>query len=161
MVRLLAFATTAAIATAIAGPVLAEAQGPLQVASKIFLEQRSTAADGTVKVALTPAKRAVPGDHVVFVLAYRNTGKQALDNIVFNNPVPAGITYRAPAQGSATPELSTDGKTFGALANLRVAVTGGGTRAAAPADVTHVRWRLSSPLPAGGQGQFAFQAVLK
>ena len=44
---------------------------------------------------------------------------------------------------------------------LRVPMAGGGWRVAAPDDVTHVRWRLDRPLPAGAKGQFAFQAVLK
>lgn len=144
-----------------AGGVAAASEAPLEVASKVFVEVKTAAADGTVRTSLVPAKKAVPGDRVVFVLAYRNTGAQPLDRLVFDNPVPAGIAYRAPAQGSAAPELSTDGKTYGALDTLRVPAAGGGVRAARADDVTHVRWRLNGPLAAKGQGQFAFQAVLK
>lgn len=151
-------AATAAI-TAIAAPAIAA--GPLQVASKVFVEARSLAADGSVRTALVPARKAVPGDHVVFVLAYKNTGAQPLGNLVFDNPLPREIAYRAPAQGSAAPELSVDGKTYGALASLRVPVAGGGSRAATSDDVTHVRWKLAGSLGPGAQGQFAFQAVLK
>lgn len=150
-----------ALAATLGSTASAAGTQPLQVASKIFVEARSAAADGTVRTTLVAANRAVPGDRVVFVLAYRNAGTQALDNIVFNNPLPAAIAYRAPAQGSAAPEVSVGGKTYGALAALRVPVAGGGSRAATASDVTHVRWRLSGSLAAGGQGQFAFQAVLK
>lgn len=145
----------AAAAMAIAAPALAAPGGPLQVASKILVEQRSTAADGTVRVTLAPAKRVVPGDRVVFALAYRNTGTKPIADVVFDNPVPAQIAYRAPAQGSPAPELSVDGKTYGPLASLRV-----GDRAATTADVKHVRWRLRTPIAPGAQGQLAFQAVL-
>lgn len=147
------------LATIAFTPALAS-QGPLEVTSKVFVEQRSLDRDGSVRTTLTPASRAVPGDKVVFVLAYRNSGKQPLGDVVLDNPVPGAIAYRAPGQSSAKPEVSVDGKTYGALAQLRVPVPGGASRAATPNDVKHVRWRLAT-IPAGGQGQLAFQAVLK
>jgi uncharacterized repeat protein (TIGR01451 family) len=149
----------AALAAAIVAPAAAAA-GPFEVVSKILVEKKQAAGDGTTRIALVPAKHAVPGDHVVFVLAYRNTGKAPIANIVLDNPVPAGIAYRAPAQGSPVPDLSVDGKNYGALASLSVQAPAG-RRAAGPDDVTHVRWRLTAPLAAGAQGQLAFQAVLK
>lgn len=151
---------SALAAIAIAMPAVA-GSGPLQVTSKIFIETPTRAADGSAMMALMPAKKAVPGDRVVFVLAYRNTGAQPLNKLVFDNPLPAGVAYRAPSQGSAVPELSVDGKTYGPLGTLRVALPGAAARPAHPDDVTHVRWRLNGPLAANGQGQFAFQAVLK
>lgn len=150
-----------AAAAALASPVAARAAGPLEVVSTVLVESKVRAGDGTTRVALTPAKRVVPGDRVVLTLAYRNTGTQPLSNIAFDNPVPAGLAYRSPAPGSAAPEVSVDGRTYGALATLRVPAAGGGWRAASPDDVTHVRWRLDRPLSAGAKGQFAFQAVLK
>lgn len=132
------------------------APSPLQAASTVLVEQRSPAADGTTRVALVPAKRAVPGDRVVFALDYRNTGKAPLADVVFDNPVPAGIAYRAPASGSPEPLLSVDGKTFGPLATLRVA-----GRPATIADVTHVRWKLAAAIAPGSGGRLAFAAVLK
>jgi uncharacterized repeat protein (TIGR01451 family) len=145
----------AASALGVATQALA-APSPLQVTSSVLVEQRSKAADGTVKIALAPAKHAVPGDHVVFALSYKNNGNQPLANVVFNNPVPAGIAYRGAAQGSTEPLVSVDGKTFGALSTLRVA-----GRPATLADVTHVRWTLATPIAAGSAGRLAFAAVLK
>jgi uncharacterized repeat protein (TIGR01451 family) len=139
----------------------AAATSPLVVDSSILTEHKQAAADGTVKVSLAPATRVVPGDKVIFVLTYRNTGNQPIENIVLSNPLPHGIAYRAPAAGSLAPDLSVDGRTYGALASLRVVSANGATRTAGADDVTHVRWRLSAPLPAGGKGQFSFQAVLK
>lgn len=136
----------------LATPALA---GPLQVTSQVLVESRQRAPDGTTRVTLVPARRAVPGDRVVFALAYRNTGTQPLSDIVFDNPVPRGIAYRAPAADSAAPELSVDGRRYGSLAQL------GAGRAVGPDDVTHVRWRLTRPLAPGASGRFAFEAVLK
>ncbi len=139
----------------------AVAAGPLEVTAKVMVESKQRAADGTTRVTLAPVARVVPGDRVVFQLAYRNTGRQPLADIVLDNPVPAAIAYRGPADGSVAPEVSVDGRTYGPLASLRVALPGGGTRPAAPADVSHVRWKLGAPLAAGAAGRLAFQAVLK
>lgn len=153
------FAT--AIAAALAAPAAAAANGPLVVESSVLAEHKRAAADGTMQVTLAPAAKVVPGDKVVFVLSYRNVGKQPIGDIVLSNPVPAGIAYRSPASGSPVPDVSVDGTTYGTLAALRVIAPDGGQRAATADDVTHVRWRLQTPLPAGAKGQFSFQAVLK
>jgi hypothetical protein len=155
MLRSLTFATAALVAF----PVLAA--GPLEVTSRVMVESKQRMADGGTRVALEPARHVVPGDRVVFVLGYRNTGSQPLDNIVLANPVPAVLAYRAPAQGSPPPEVSIDGKTFGQLTALQVAGDNGAMRPATAEDVTSVRWRLARPLAAGTAGQLAFQATLR
>jgi uncharacterized repeat protein (TIGR01451 family) len=127
----------------------------------MMVESRSAAADGTTRVSLVKPTRVSPGDRIVFVLAYHNVGAQPLSNVVLANPLPRAIAYRSASPGSPAPEVSVDGQTYGALAALRVSALDGSTRAASPDDVTHVRWRIASPLAAGSQGQFAFQAVLK
>ena len=149
----------AAVLAAVAVPALAA--GPLEVSTKMMVEKRVAAADGTTKTQLVAPTSVVPGDSITFVLAYRNTGKTPIADLVLANPVPAGIVYRGPASGSPVPDVSVDGKTFGTLASRRVSVAGGGSRAAVPNDVTQVRWRLTSPLAAGSKGELAFQAVLK
>lgn len=146
-------------ASLMAAPAMAA--GPLQVTAKVLTEQKVRAADGSVRVNLVPARKVVPGDKVVFVLGYRNSGSQTISDIVLDNPVPAGIAYRGPSGSSAAPEVSVDGKTYGALGSLRVRSATGTTRAASPDDVTSVRWRLTNPVAAGAQGQLSFQAILK
>lgn len=141
--------------------VPALAAGPLQVTAKVLTEQKVREPDGSVRVNLVPARKVVPGDKVVFVLGYRNTGTQSISNVVLDNPVPAGIAYRGPSATSAAPDVSVDGKTYGPLGSLSVRTAPGVTRAAGPDDVTNVRWRLASPVTAGAQGQLSFQAVLK
>ena len=151
----------AAAAVAAISATAAYAAGPLSLVSEVKTEKRVAAADGTTRIALVKADKIVPGDRVVFVLTYRNTGTQPIANLVLANPVPANIAYRAANPGSAAPELSVDGKTFGPLSGLRVATSAGASRAAVPDDVTTVRWRLATPVAAGAQGQLAFQAAIK
>lgn len=151
-----ALALTAALTAA--APAIT---GPLSLVSEVRVEKRVAAADGTTRTVLVKADKVVPGDRVVFVLTYRNSGTQPIANLVLANPVPRNIAYRAGNPGSAAPEVSVDGKTFGPLSGLRVASATGALRAAGPDDVTTVRWRLANPVAAGAQGQLAFQAVLK
>ena len=139
---------------ALATPLLAT--GPLQVTSRVLVEQRIAAADGTTRVRLVPATRAAPGDRLTVSVAYRNTGRAPIADLALVNPVPAGLAYRGAAPGSPAPDLSVDGVRFAPLAALVVA-----GRPATIADITHVRWRLASPIAPGSGGQFAFQAVLK
>jgi uncharacterized repeat protein (TIGR01451 family) len=152
--------TAAAEPAAAAPQAQPRAAGPLQVATTLQVESRTAARDGTTSVKLVPATRVTPGDRVTVAVSYRNTGPQALGDVVLANPVPPNLSYRAPAAGSPPPELSVDGQRFGQLATLSVRGPNG-ARPATADDVTAVRWRLSRPLPAGGTGQFAFQAVLK
>ncbi|MFV0622446.1 hypothetical protein ACBY01_00350 [Sphingomonas sp. ac-8] len=149
----------AAAAAALAMPAVAA--GPLALDTQVLSAQRAAAADGTTRITLVKPSRIVPGDAVVFVLRYRNTGSQPLADVVLANPLPASLAYRGPQQNSPAPELSVDGKTYGALAALRVKTAEGGTRPATADDVTSVRWRLPSPITAGSTGEFAFQAVVR
>lgn len=137
----------------------ATAEGPLTVTTRMMVERRVAASDGSTRTTLVPAARAVPGDRITVVVAYRNTGSAPLGNVVLANPVPRNVAYRGAASEAA--EVSVDGRAYGALADLRVATPDGGTRAAGAADVTHVRWRLPGTLAAGQGGERAFQAVLK
>lgn len=146
LIRRLAALVALAVATT------ASAAGPLSVTTRMLVEQRSVAADGTTRVALVAPKHVVPGDRVVVVLAYRNTGTQPIADLVLASPVPRGTALRAAPGG----ELSVDGRRFAALAGLSV-----GSRPAGLDDVTAVRWRLPRPLAPGGAGELSFQAVLK
>ncbi|SFP87213.1 hypothetical protein [Sphingomonas rubra] len=138
----------------------AAAVDPLRLETRILAERRVAAPDGSTRVELVPPARVGPGDPVVVEVAFRNGGAQPIGGLVIANPVPRGLAYRAP-HGTEMPELSVDGRRFGPLASLVVALPGGGTRPATASDVTHVRWRLSTSLAAGRGGAFAFRAVVR
>lgn len=160
----LAATTAFAIVTSLAVPAAAAPaadNGPLSIETRMLVEQRTRAADGTTRTEQVAPTKVVPGTPVTIVIDYRNTGDQPLGGVVIANPVPRNTVFGGVATGTPQPEVSVDGKTFASLAQLRVPATGGGTRAATHSDVTSVRWRLPSPLTAGSKGQFAFQAVLK
>ena len=77
------------------------------------------------------------------------------------NPIPIQLQYAGPAEGSPSPEVSTDGTAFGPISQLRVRGSDGTMRAAAMTDVRVVRWRLDAPVAGGSGGKLAFRTILK
>jgi len=148
----------APIATAVAAAPPAR---PLDLSTRVLAEVRERAADGTTRIALAAPTRVVPGDRVTVMLDYRNTGTAPIADLVLANPLPAGMAYRGPAATGPAPEVSVDGRRYAPLAQLTLALPGGGSRAAAAADVTHVRWRLARPLAPGTGGTLAFTATIR
>lgn len=150
-----------ALAAALASPAATAAPaGPLVITTRVMAEQRRSAPDGTTRIVLAKPDRVGPGDRVVILLGYRNTGAQALGNVALADPLPRSIAYRGAHAGSPEPEVSVDGRSYGPLSTLVVHASAG-TRPARPADVVAVRWRLAAPLAPGGQGEFAFEGIVK
>jgi uncharacterized repeat protein (TIGR01451 family) len=151
--------TLAAIAGTllVAMPVWAQA---VTVDTRLFLETYVTGKDGAIERKLAPAATVTPGDRLVYVVTYRNGSRQPVTDFVVTNPVPMHVVFAGDETAGA--EMSVDGgKTWGALAALRITAANGTTRAARREDVTHLRWRIAQPIAAGGEGQVTFKARLK
>lgn len=148
-------ATVLAALMSIACPAQAKTGG-VQLSNTVLVQQKSAAADGTTRVALVPAKRVVPGDRVVFRIAYKNQVGQPVSGMVVSNPVPANLVYRGPAEGSPAPQVSADGIHFAAMSALTV-----GGRPAQPDQVRAVRWLVAGAVPANGSGQYSYEATIK
>jgi uncharacterized repeat protein (TIGR01451 family) len=153
MKYLIAFLALIAPASAVLGNQVA-------LDSEVFVERSEEQADGSVTVTLEEPTRVVPGDNLLFVLTYENTGAEAAENFVVTNPMPEAVVFVEEIDGGA--RYSVDGGTvFGALAELRIASEDGVERNAQPADVTHIRWTLTEPIPAGASGQLKFRGVVR
>lgn len=158
---LAAAAGLALAASALAVAAAAAPAGPLSITTRVMVEQRRAAPDGTTRIMLAKPDRVGPGDRVVILLAYRNTGAQPLGDVALADPLPPSIAFRGAHAGSPDPEVSVDGRSFGPLPALVVRLPGGGTRPARPMDVTAVRWRLTTPLAPGAQGELAFEGTVR
>ena len=60
----------------------------------MFQEVDVKAADGTMHNERVPAAKVVPGTEVIYVITYRNAGKQPATEVVITNPIPAELAYR-------------------------------------------------------------------
>lgn len=166
-------------ATPLSASVQAAATDPradVKIDSTIMVERSETSASGeTVTKLLDPATvKVIPGDKLLFVNAYRNTGQNAVTGFVVNNPVHAAVALTEVVEDWAL--VSVDGgKNFGKLSELTVTETvatateeSGETaapvqtsRPAVASDVTHIRWVLTSPIAPGASGELRFRGIVK
>ena len=104
-------------------------------------------------------QKVVPGNHLVFITKYRNTGDKPVDHFVVTNPVPSPVALES--AGADNFDVSVDGgKTWGKLSGLTVVKPGAAPRAAEAADVTHVRWEIPVIAP-GAAGTLEYHAVVR
>jgi len=144
-------------------PVSAQAAGKLELKTESFKDVEKTGADGKKVVVRQAITKAVPGEEIIYVITYHNDSAAAVDDVKVDNPVPKGLVYKVgSAEGAGTRiEFSVDGgKHFGALDTLKVSAADGSTHIAQGADVTNVRWTLTTPLKAGASGAVSYRALL-
>lgn len=145
---------------AFTAPAAAFAASDVTIDSKVMVEHQTQDPSGKLNVTLDPPKVVTPGDRLVFVVTYKNGGTKPATDFVITNPIPNAVAFTSVEDGSAV--VSVDGgKTWGPLATLKVTAADGQVRSAQAGDVTHVRWALAAPIPAGQGGKFSFRGVVK
>ena len=145
-------------------PAAAEETRGVTVTTAVQREVEVTNEKGEREIRLEDVKTAVPGEELVVLISYTNTGDQPAENIVLINPVSEQMIYLAgSAEGQDTDvNFSVDeGATFDVPDRLFVTDEKGEARPAGPADYTHVRWTRSKALGPGAQGQVRFKAVIR
>ncbi|MAS24103.1 MAG: hypothetical protein CMI08_13960 [Oceanospirillaceae bacterium] len=119
--------------------------------------------DGSVMEEWRSADQVVPGDKVGYRISYNNTGSDAAEAVVINNPVPAQsefIANSAIGAGSDVTYSVDGGNSFAAASQLTVEENGA-TREAKASDYTNIRWQLTQPVAAGASGQVEFKVRIK
>jgi uncharacterized repeat protein (TIGR01451 family) len=145
---------------AVLAPVVAQAANDVSLTSSVFVEKAVKQPDGKTRLVLEEPRTVVPGDKLVFVLAYKNQGAKPATDFVVTNPLPGAVAYQGAGDNAAV--VSTDGgKSWGPLAALKVRKADGTVRSAYPEDVTHVRWAMKTPIPVGAAGKLSFRGVVR
>jgi uncharacterized repeat protein (TIGR01451 family) len=145
---------------ALISPAAALAADAVSLSSDVFVERVKQEANGRSHVVREAPGVVTPGDKLVFVLGYRNGGAAPASGFVVTDPIPASVAFAGEESQGAL--VSVDGgRSWGALAALRVANADGTRRPAASADVTHIRWAFAQPIAAGSSGQLSFKGVVK
>lgn len=132
--------------------------GQIGLKGEVFLE-KTVDDNGKPKKVLVEPKVVLPGDRLLFGTAYVNNGNAPVEHFVVTNPLPAAVML-APESASGLDVSVDGGKTYGRLAALTVSDGQGGTRPAAPADVSHVRWIIPAIAP-HAQGKVEFFAIVR
>jgi uncharacterized repeat protein (TIGR01451 family) len=140
-------------------PGLALAAQPLTLTHQVFVEKTALDSHGQAKIILSAANQVAPGDQLIFVLRYFNPGHAPSAHLLVTDPLPPAVAYQ---QAGNDALVSVDGgKNWGTLSSLFIAEQGGRRRSARPEDVTHIRWQLSQPVPAGGTGKLTFRGMVR
>ncbi|HYN45110.1 MAG TPA: hypothetical protein VES64_00295 [Allosphingosinicella sp.] len=148
------------ILLAFALPSAALAQNQVALTSEVFVERTVTDASGAARVTLEAPGVVTPGDHLVFVLSYRNNGSAPASDFVVSNPIPDSVVFDGTESPGAA--YSVDGgRNWGALSALAVRAADGTSRPATLADVNSVQWRFAQAIPAGSGGQLKFRGIVK
>jgi uncharacterized repeat protein (TIGR01451 family) len=148
------------LAAAALAPASAMAANSVSLASDVFVEREVIDANGKSRISLEEPKVVVPGDKLVFVLKYQNKGTQPATNFIVTNPLPSAVLYQGSADATALVSVD-NGRNWGALSALNVREKDGTTRSARQDDVTHVRWIIAQPIPAGAAGKVMFRGIVK
>ncbi len=139
-------------------PAAAQEQ-PISLVGDVMLEKVETNETGESKTTLVEPGVIVPGDRLIFGTDYANSGSEAVENFVVTNPLPKPVRLASDADPELT--VSVDGgKNWGTLGALTVTSEAGEARAAAHADVTHVRWTLAVVKP-GEKGRVEYPAIIR
>lgn len=145
---------------ALLSPVAAHAAAGVSLDSKVLVERVVISPDGESVTTREEPEVVTPGDRLVFVLSYRNNGDEPASDFVMTNPMPDSVAFAGTDDPNAI--VSVDGgKTWGQLQSLTVAQPDGISRPAQTADVTHIRWSFSQPVPSGAAGELSFRGVVK
>ena len=145
---------------ALLAPVAASAAQDVSLTTKVLVERVKTGADGKPVTVREEPGVVTPGDRLVFVLGYRNQGSEPATGFTLTNPIPPSVAFAGTDDASAV--VSVDGgKSWGALASLKVVQADGTSRPAVAADVTHIRWSFGQPIAAGKGGELSFRGVVE
>ena len=151
-----------ALGFAALSPAFAQAKSAVVLESVIEVETKTPSGEASYN---SPQKgTVVPGDVLRFSIYYANTTDEQASALSITNPVHTAVEFVSVEEDWA--QLSVDGgQSFGALADLTVTETNAegvtATRAATPADVTHIRWKLDRPLAPQEKGSLRFYGRVK
>jgi len=145
---------------ALLAPAAASAADNVSLTSKVLVERVKPGPDGKAVTVREEPGVVTPGDKLVVVLSYRNKGAEPATGFTLTNPIPASVAFAGTDDSSAS--VSVDGgKSWGALASLKVPAADGTSRPAVAADVTHIRWSFGQPIAAGSGGELSFRGVVE
>ena len=149
-------AAIAAICACAALPLAAQRQNPVE--SRLEARKVVLAADG--KETFAAADKAGPGDVIEYVATYRNTGSQAVKNLVATLPIPDKTEYVPGTARPATAKASLDSRAFADIP-LKRTTTRNGVAVEEPVGYGEYRYLRWYPGELGGDKSVTYTARVK
>ncbi|MEQ1547954.1 MAG: hypothetical protein ABL918_04815 [Chakrabartia sp.] len=141
-------------------PTTAMATNAVALQSNVFVEKMVTDTKGRSKATLQEPKIVLPGDRLIFVVSYHNTGAAPAANFIVTNPLPRAVSYQGTPDAMAQVSIN-GGRDWDMLSHLKVKESDGNWRAARPEDVTHIRWAMKQAVPVGATGKLSFRGIVR
>jgi len=149
-VRIISRVVSTIIAFMLPAALLAQQSAPSNPLTVSFTNL--TLAKDSARARTQPATSVLPGDTLRYSLTFANRESRALSNVVFNNPIPAGVVVLpAPAPAGLRVEYAIDGG-FNFSPRPMVTVEENGrqvSRPAEPQSYTHIRWTVTGSIAPG------------
>ncbi|MEZ5708800.1 MAG: hypothetical protein R3E02_05365 [Blastomonas sp.] len=141
-------------------PLEAVAADSIALTSKVYVERSGNGKSAGSHIVLEEPDTVKPGDKLIYIVEYRNQGTDEVSDFIVTNPLPRTVRFDRTVRGDEIVSVD-NGRSWGRLDGLRVTLPQGGTRAAQPSDVTHLRWRMPRKLAAGESGKVTFRAIVR
>jgi len=144
-------------------PALAD-KGAVELKMVVEKEIKIKDENGKIIVKRVGPKRVLPGDELIYIIRYSNSGEEEAVDVVINNPIQTDLRYTADSAYGQNAEIrfSIDGgKKFDVPENLMVKMPDGTERPAVESDYTNIRWILNKPIAPKGGGQVGYRVRVK
>ena len=142
----------------------ANAANSINLTSSAMQEVVEIDAKGKETIKLVSAKRVVPGNEVIYVIDFENTGSEAAENIEIRNPVPEYTSFKAGSATGTDTAISysiDNGDQFNAADKLTIKDSNGSVRTARADEYTTIRWMYTKPLPPGEKSSVQYRVVIQ
>jgi len=149
---------TAAALAALAPPAAAQEAAPKA------LEITATNVTAVESDRVTEADVILPGDVVEYALDFTNLEDFNIQDVVFTNPIPSGLTIVLGSAGADRDDVVVDysldgGTSWSEAPTVRVEEAGQVVERPAPATAyTHVRWTITDPIAPGATVSARYRA---
>ncbi|MFD2428456.1 hypothetical protein ACFSUK_10305 [Sphingobium scionense] len=150
----------ACLLTGLVAPSAVLAQHPdMQLDSRMFVERIQTDLNYRARRIVASPDRRQPGDQLIFIVDWRNTGQRPVRGYSLVRAVPRGTTLDL---SDPTMQVSIDGgEHWGRIDQLWLPTPLGGTRRAIASDITHIRWLLANEIPPGESGRLSYRLLAR
>ena len=127
-------------------------------------ETTVVAADGSISTVRETAEKIVPGERIVYSLNYENDAAAPANDIVLTMPIPPEVKFiegTADAPQTNVTYSADGGESFSSRQSVMLIDNSGNIRAASADELTHIRWTVPGPIPAGDSGALSFSASVR